>query len=255
MKIKNILISQNVPVDFDKTPYADLKKKYSVNFDFYKFFKIEEVSTREFRDSKVNVLEHTAIIFSSKNTIDHFFGLVRAMRMEIPETMKYFCSTEAVALYLQKYITFRKRKIFFDKAGTKDALFDLLLKNSDLKYLVACGADGLGAAYVDFFKEHEIEYSQAVVFKNIPADLKNDVDLSKYDMIVFFSPSGIASLKYNFPDFQQGEDLAFGALGTATIAAIEAEGWQVHAAAPTKEAPSISVALDIFFKDHATKRR
>ena len=108
MKVKNILISQNAPADFDKSPYADLKKKYSINLDFYKFFKIESITTREFRDEKVDILAHDAIVFSSKNTIDHFFGLTKELRVEMPETMKYFCTTESVAFYLQKYIQFRK---------------------------------------------------------------------------------------------------------------------------------------------------
>lgn len=254
MKVKNILISQTPPADFEKTPYADLKKKYSVNFDFYKFFKIEGVTTREFRDAKVNILDYKAIVFSSKNTIDHFFNLTKELRVEMPESMKYFCTTEATALYLQKYIPFRKRKIFFGKNSTTEGLFELFGKNRDLSYLIPCSTDSLGGAYADYFKQNNIEYSQAVVFKTVPADLRTDVDLAKYDMIVFFSPSGIRSLRYNFPDFEQG-DLAFGALGNAAVEAIEAEGWTVHAMAPSKEAPSITAALDIFFKDHATKRR
>ncbi|MBP5710703.1 MAG: uroporphyrinogen-III synthase [Bacteroidales bacterium] len=254
MKVKNILISQTPPADFDKTPYADLKRKYSVNFDFYKFFKIESVSTREFRDTKVNILNYTAVVFSSKNTIDHFFSLVKELRVEIPEAMKYFCTTESTALYLQKYIAFRKRKIFFAKNSSTEAIFELFAKNKELKYLIPCSTDSVGTPYDEFFTQNEIEYSQAIVFKTVPADLKKDIDISKYDMIVFFSPSGIRSLRYNFPDFEQG-DIAFGALGHAVEEAIKAEGWTVHAVAPTKEAPSITAALDIFFKDHATKRR
>lgn len=254
MKVKNILISQTPPADFDKSPYADLKKKYSVNFDFYKFFKIEGVTTREFRDTKVNILNYTAVVFSSKNTIDHFFTLVKELRVEMPESMKYFCTTEATALYLQKYIAFRKRKIFFAKNSSPEAMLDIFAKNKDLKYLVPCSADSTGNPYEEFFKQNNVEYSQAVVFKTVPADLKNDIDISKYDMVVFFSPSGIRSLRCNFPDFVQG-DMMFGALGHAAEEAIEAEGWTVNVVAPTKAAPSITAALDIFFKDHATKRR
>ncbi|MCQ2285587.1 MAG: uroporphyrinogen-III synthase [Bacteroidales bacterium] len=254
MKVKNVLISQTPPADFEKTPYADLKKKYSVNFEFYKFFRIEGVTTREFRDTKVNITDYSAVVFSSKNTIDHFFNLVKELRIEMGESMKYFCTTEATALYLQKYIPFRKRKIFFAKSGTNEGLLELLNKNKELKYLLPCSSDSLGGVFADYFKQNGIEFSQAVVFKTVPADLCKDVDLTKFDMLVLFSPSGVRSLRHNFPDFEQGE-LAIGALGHTTIEAIEQEGWTVHAAAPTKEAPSITAALDIFFKNHATKRR
>ncbi|MEG1555700.1 MAG: uroporphyrinogen-III synthase [Bacteroidales bacterium] len=254
MKVKNILISQNAPVDFEKSPYADLKKKYSVTIDFYKFFKIESVSGIEFRKSKVNILNHTAVVFSSKNTIDQFFNLVKDLRVDIPESMKYFCTTESAAHYLQKYIQFRKRKIFFGKNNNPNGVYDLFLKNKDQKYLIPCGSDSMGTQYAEFFDKHEIEYTQAVVFNTIPADLKKDIDITKYDLIVFFSPAGVQSLRSNFPDFKQ-EEVAFGALGSAAASAIEAEGWTLNVMAPTKEAPSITAALDIFLKDHATRRR
>lgn len=255
MRVKNILISQNAPADIDKTPYADLKRKYSINLDFYKFFRLEGVTAREFRDSKVNILDHSAIIFASKNTVDHFFNLVKELRLEIPETMRYFCTTETTAHYLQKYIQFRKRKIFFGKNNTPNGIFDVLLKNRDNKFLVPCSSDSPNNQFTEFFDKQGISYTQAVVFKALPNDLKTDVDITKYDMIVFFSPVGIQSLRYNFPEFEQGDSVAFGALGNAAISAIEAAGWTVQAPAPTKTAPSITTALDIFLKEHATRRR
>lgn len=254
MKIKNILISQNAPADFEKSPYADLKKKYSINIDFFKFFQVEGISSREFRDSKINILEHTAVIFASRNAIDYFFSLVKELRLDISEEMKYFCTTDAIAFYLQKYIQFRKRKIFFNKNNSPKGLFDLLLKNADHKFLIPCGADSSNTQYTDFFKEHNIAYNQAVIFKTVPANLKEEVEIDKYNMIVFFSPFGIQSLKYNFPEFKQGE-VAIGALGESAVAAIEAEGFTVHVKAPTKETPSITAALDIFLKEHATRKR
>jgi len=254
MKIKNILISQNTPADFEKSPYADLKKKYSVNIDFYKFFRIEGISVRDFRDAKINILDHTAVVFSSKNAIDYFFNLVKEMRIDIPEEMNYFCTTDATAFYLQKYIQFRKRKIFYNKNNNPKGVFDLFLKNSDHKYLIPCGADSLGTQYTDFFAEHHIEYTQAVIFKTVPANLIEEIEISKYDMIIFFSPFGIQSLKYNFPDFEQGE-VAFGALGESAAAAIEAEGFTLHVKAPTKENPSITAAMDILSKEYAIRKR
>lgn len=254
MKIKNILISQLAPADFEKSPYADLKKKYSVNIDFYKFFKIESIPGMEFRKSKVYILNHSAIVFASTTTVDHFFTLVKDLRLEIPETMKYFCITDQTAHYLQKYIPYRKRKIFFAKNNNPSGVFDLLLKNKDLKYLVPCGNEAMGTQFAEFFDKNGIEYNQAIVFNTVPADLKADIDIFKYDLIVFFSPSGVHSLKFNYPDFQQGE-MAFGALGPSAVAAVQAEGWTLHVEAPTKEAPSITVALDHFLKEHATRRR
>ena len=254
MKVKNILVSQNAPADFDKSPYADLKKKYSINIDFYKFFQIHGLSSREFRDAKINILDYTAIVFSSKNTIDYFFNLVKELRIELPEDMKYFCTTDATAFYLQKYIQFRKRKIFFHKNNEKKGLFELFLKNADCKYLIPCGTEASISEYEEFFDAHNIVYQKAVIFKTLPANLKDEVDITKYDMLILFSPFGVQSLKTNFPDFEQGE-MAFGALGQAAATAVQEAGFTLQVQAPTKQAPSITAAIDIFLKDHATRRR
>ena len=254
MKIKNILISQNAPADFEKSPYADLKKTYSINIDFYKFFKIESVSAIEFRKSKVNILDHEAVIFSSKATIDHFFNLCTSMRITMPESMKYLCMTEAIAFYLQKYIQYRKRKIFAAKDSTPDSFNELLLKNKDLNMLIPCGQDGVNPQMLEFLDEKGIRYDSAQVFETSPADLKNNIDINKYDMIIIFSPNGVKSIQTNFPDFQQGE-VAFGALGTTSVNAIEAAGWKAHVVAPTKEHPSITDAIDAFLKEYAVRRR
>ncbi|MBO4645134.1 MAG: uroporphyrinogen-III synthase [Bacteroidales bacterium] len=258
MKVKNILISQNAPAEFDKSPYADLTRKYSINIDFFKFFKMEGISSREFRESHISILDHDAIVFSSRNAVDYFFNLVKELRVELPEKMKYFCTTDQVAFYLQKYIQFRKRKIFFNKNNNPKGVFDLFLKNSENKYLIPCGADSMGTQYADFFKEHEISFTQAVIFKTVPADIKSSVDINKYDMIVFFSPSGVFSLKSNYPDFQQiseMKEVAFGALGEAAAHAIEESGFKLHVKAPTKEYPSITAAMDAFLKEYATRKR
>ena len=254
MKIKNILISQNAPADFEKSPYAELKKKYSINIDFYKFFKIESVSAIDFRKSKVNILDHEAVIFSSKATIDHFFKLCTSMRITMPESMKYLCMTEAIAFYLQKYIQYRKRKIFAAKDSTPESFNELLLKNKDLRMLIPCGQDGVNPQMLEFLDENGIRYDSAKVLETSPADLKSNIDISKYDMIIIFSPNGVKSLQANFPDFQQG-DVAFGALGTTSVNAIEAAGWKAHVVAPTKEYPSITDAIDAFLKEYAVRRR
>jgi len=254
MKIRNILISQVPPADFEKSPYADLKKKYCISMDFYKFFKIHSISGIDFRKSKINILDHTAIVFSSTTTIDQFFMLCKELRIEMPYEMKYYCMTDMTAHYLQKYIPYRKRKIFFGKNNNPSHVFDLLLKNKTHNYLIPCGADSMGTQFAEFFDKHEIQYTQAVCFSTEPADIKNDVDLSKYDMIIFFSPAGVAAFKTNFPDFKQGE-MCFGAVGIAACNAVREEGWELHAEAPTKEHPTITSALEAFFKENATRRR
>ena len=254
MKIKNILISQNPPADFDKSPYAELKRKYSINIDFFKFFRVEALTSREFREEKINILEHTAVVFSSKNTVDYFFSLLKDLRVELPEDTKYICTTDATAFYLQNYIQFRKRKVFFNKNNDPKGLYDLILKNQDCKFLIPCGSDLPATGLTAFCDEHNIAYTQAVIFKNVPANLKDAVDITKYDMIIFFSPSGIQSLKQNFPDFEQGE-VAMGALGDAAAKAVTDAGFTLHVKAPTKETPSITAAMDVFLKEYATRRR
>ncbi|MCQ2262857.1 MAG: uroporphyrinogen-III synthase [Bacteroidales bacterium] len=255
MKVKNILVSQNAPAEFDKSPYAELTKKYSINIDFFKFFRIEGVSSREFRETHVSIPAHDAVVFSSKTTVDYFFSLVKELRIELSEDMKYFCTTDQVAFYLQKYIQFRKRKIFFNKNNNPKGVFDLFLKNPDQNYLLPCGADSMGTQYVEFFKEHDIKYTQAVIFKTVPADLKASIDITKYDMIIFFSPSGILSLKANYPDFEQGEDIAIGALGAPACQAVKDAGFTLNVEAGTAQNPSLSTALDAFLKVNATRKR
>lgn len=254
MKVKNILISQNAPADFSKSPYAELTKKYSVNIDFFKFFKVEGITTREFRDSKIHIQEHDAIVFSSRNAIDYFFNLTKELRLEVSEDMKYFCPNDQIAFYLQKYIQFRKRKIFYPKTNTEKGLFELFAKNADLKYLVPGSGDATTNPNVEFFKEHNITYTEAVIFNTVPADLKSELDITKYDLIVFFSPSGIQSLKYNYPDFEQGE-VAMGVLGDAAAEAVTSAGFTLHVKAPAPGFPSITSALDAFLKENATRRR
>ena len=254
MKIKNILISQHAPAEFEKSPYFDLTKKYSVNIDFYKFFVVEGISGMEFRKSKINILDHSVIVFSSKNTVDHFFTLIKDLRVEMPESMKYICATDVVAHYLQKYIQYRKRKILFAKNNTPNGIYELFLKNKESKFLIPGGADSTGTQYADYFESHNIAYTQAVIFRAVPAPINPDIDITKQDMIVFFSPYGVQALRQNYPDFEQGE-VAFAALGQNTAAAIVAEGWTLNVEAPTKEAPSITAAISLFLKDHATKRR
>ncbi|MDR2971298.1 MAG: uroporphyrinogen-III synthase [Bacteroidales bacterium] len=254
MKIRNILISQVAPADFEKSPYADLKKKYCISIDFFKFFKIHTINGIDFRKTKINILDHTAIVFSSTTTIDQFFMLCKDLRIEMPYEMKYYCMTDMTAHYLQKYIPYRKRKIFFGKNNNPSHVFDLLLKNRTHNYLIPCGAGSMGTNFAEFFEKHNIQYTQAVCFNTESADIKSNIDLSKYDMIVFFSPAGVTAFQENYPDFVQ-EEMAFGAVGLAACNAVKDAGWELHVEAPTKVHPTITSALEVLLKEYATRRR
>ena len=254
MKIKNILVSQNAPEDIERSPYAELIKKYSINVDFYKFFKINCTTALDFRKTHINILDYESIVFSSTNTIDKFFELCKELRVEMPESMKYFCATESIALYLQKYVPYRKRRVFAAKDARVSSFYELLIKNKEVSMLIPCSQDGIPSQLEQVLVENEIKFAQAVVFVIAPADLVHDVNIEKYDMIVFFSPNGVKSLQANYPDFQQGE-LAFAALGNAAKRAVEEAGWKLHVMAPTKEYPSLTEALDAFLKEYAGRRR
>ena len=254
MKIKNILISQNAPEDIERSPYGELIRKYSINIDFYKFFKINCTTAIEFRKTHINILEFESIVFSNTNTIDKFFELCKDMRLEMPESMKYYCATESIALYLQKYVPYRKRRVFAAKDAHVTSFYDLLVKNKTVSMLIPCGQDGISPQLEAVLAENEIKYAQAVVFKIEPADLAHDVDIDKYDLIVFFSPNGVKSLQANYPDFQQGEK-AFAALGKAAEQAIAEAGWTLHVSAPSKQHASLTEALDAFLKEYANRRR
>lgn len=248
------MISQNAPEDIERSPYAELLHKYSINLDFYKFFKISCTTAIEFRKTHINILDYESIVFSSTNTIDKFFELCKDMRVEMPESMKYFCATESIALYLQKYVPYRKRRVFSAKDAQVSSFYDLLIKNKTVSMLIPCSQDGIPAQLETILAENEIKYAQAVVFKITPADLVHDVDIDKYDMIVFFSPNGVKSLQANYPDFKQGEKV-FAALGKAAEQAIAEAGWTLHVMAPSKEHTSLTEALDAFLKEYANRRR
>ena len=242
-KVKSILVSQPVPADLEKSPYGDLIKKHGVNIEFIKFFKIEGVSVREFRDEKVYINEHTAIIFNSKHAVDHFFSIAKDVRVEIPETMKYFCMSESVAFYLQKYVQFRKRKIFFSENDLSQ-LMDLIKKHKTERFLLPC-SDNHSKELPDLLDAAKVSYSEAILYRTLPAEMKDIVDISKFDMVVVFSPQGIRSLFYNWPDFQQGE-IIIGTFGTTTTQAATEAGLKVNVSAPNPTTPSMTMAIDAY---------
>ncbi len=243
-KIENVLVSQPAPTDFEKSPYGELAVKYGVKFTFRKLFKVEGVTSSDFRKDKVKITEHTAVVFTSKNAIDHFFRLVKEMRIEVSNDMKYFCISETVAFYLQTYIQFRKRKIFFAKQTIQD-LMEIISKHKDEKFVLPC-SDVQGQSITKYLDKQRIKYSKAIIYNTPPDDL-SDLDIGQFDMIIFFSPSGVKSLVANFPDFKQNSTL-FGAYGESTIEALKETKFALHVKAPTKAFPSIFMALDQFLQ-------
>ncbi len=243
MKIKNVLISQPKPAELEKSPYSEIIKKYCLNVDFHKFFKIEGLSSIDFRkENKVRLPDHTAVIFTSKHSVDNFFRLAAELRNDVPETMKYFCSSESTAYYLQKYIQYRKRKIFFSSQELHD-LVDIIRKHKTEKYLFPCSAEH-NNELSDMLDQHKISYSKAVMYRTVSEDM-SFLDLAKYDLLVFFSPAGIRSLFRNFPEFKQGET-AIGVFGQTTATAAREAGLSIMIEAPTPTAPSMAKAIEQF---------
>lgn len=250
MKVKNILISQPPPSDLEKSPYRDLAEKYNLKLEFHKFFKIEGIPAREFRLDRININDHNAIIFTSRLAVDHFFRIAKEMRAEIPDTLKYFCISEAIALYLQKYVQYRKRKIFHGKQQCPE-LMDIILKHKEDKFLLPC-SDIHKQDMSDLLDKYNIKYNKAIIYKTVDDDL-SWIDIKKYDLLIFFSPSGVKSLLNNFPDFQQ-ENILIAAFGDTTAKAIEEANLTLHITAPTKVAPSMAMALEQYIIKLAKKK-
>lgn len=242
MNLKKILISQQQPKT--ASPYDSISEKFGVEFDFKPFFKMEPLSSREFRAQRINILDHTAIIFSARTTIDAFFLLCDELRVKVPETMKYFCTTEAVANYLQKHIVYRKRKIFFGD-GTPDSILNLIgTKHRGESFLIATSESSSKDAVSKLFEQEDLNFETAVFVKPVAQNLK-DVDMKAYDMIVLFNPADVKSLFENHPDFEQG-DTRFVSYGRSVVKAMEEAGLKIEISAPTPEAPSVAKALEIY---------
>jgi len=207
---------------------------------------VEGVSAKDFRQQKINILDFNAVIFTSKTAIDHFFRICNELRICVPDTMKYFCITENVAFYLQKYIVYRKRKIFHGKAKFQD-LIDMIIKHREDNFFVPL-SEPHNAEIPDLLGKHGIKYTIGTLYKTISSNFKNNGDFD-YDIIVFYSPSGIKSLKENFPEFVQGE-VKIAAFGPTTATAVEQEGLRLDINAPNPKAPSMTMALDDYLKEH-----
>jgi uroporphyrinogen-III synthase len=249
LAIKTILVSQPKP-EGDKSPYFDLAEKYKLKIDFRPFIKVEGIDAKEFRAQRVNIAEHTAIILTSKVAVDHFFRIAEETRFEVPDSMKYFCISEAVALYLQKYVAYRKRKIFFGKQ-TIDDLVEVMKKHKTEKFLLPC-TDILRDIIPITFEQHGFPFTKVILYRTVAADL-SDLENVYYDMLVFFSPGGIESLLKNFPDFKQN-DTAIAAFGPTTANAVMKNNLRLDVHAPHPKAPSMVGAIELFIKEQAKKK-
>lgn len=252
MKIRKVLISQPRPEDIKSSPYTPIAEAHGLEVDYEKLFKIEPLEGKEFRRQKIRMEEYSAIIFTSKNAVDYFFQQVKEARYPIPETMKYFCTSEAIALYLQNYITYRKRKIFFGK-GSFNNLEDLVKKFKTEKYLIPCG-DTSKNDVPPFMEKLGVEHKKVVVYKTVPRDLKNKLDINKYDILVFFSPMGIKSLFKNWPDYTQKKQV-IATFGENTTREATEQGLVVNIMAPTPTAPSMASAIDQFLVEQKKRKK
>lgn len=245
VKVKKVLVSQPKPAS-EKSPYYEIAEKYGVEIEFRPFIKVEGLTAKEFRQSRINLSDFTAVIFTARTAVDHFFRLCEEMRYSVPDTLKYFCTTEAIANYLQKYIVYRKRKIFFVTTGKLDDLLPSLLKHNKERYLYAVSDVHNDAANI--LDRNNINYTKAVMYRTVSNDFQPGEPFD-YDMLLFFSPMGIDSLLKNFPEFHQN-DIQIGCFGATTAQAVRNAGLRLDMEAPTQKAPSMTAALDAFLKEH-----
>lgn len=244
MKVKSILVTQPKP-EGDKSPYFDLAKKYNIKIDFRPFIHVEGVPSKEFRTQKVNITDHNAVILTSRMAVDHFFRMCQELRITVPDTMKYFCISESTAYYLQKYVVYRKRKIFHGKQTFSD-LVDVIKKHKEEQFLLPV-SDVHKDEIADMLDELGIKYTKAILYKTVCSDL-SDLANVNYDVLVFFSPSGIKSLYQNFPNFKQNKT-RIAAFGPTTAKAVMDAGLKLDIQAPNPKAPSMTMALEQYIKD------
>lgn len=246
MKVKKVLISQPAPKT-DKSPYFDIAEKYKIQLDFHPFIRVDPVDPKEFKQQKINILDFSAVVFTAKTAVDHFFALCEQLKIVVPDTMLYFCTSEAIALYLQKYIVYRKRKIHFGTTGKMEGLNNLLDKYKKETFLVPVSEPHVDHL-TDILDEKKLNYKKSVMYKTVSNTISEEAIMS-YDMLVFFSPSGIASLFENAPKFEQGER-AIGCFGSSTAKAVKEAGLKLDCEAPQPEYPSMTAALEQFIKEN-----
>lgn len=241
MKVSSILITQPRP-DSDKSPYYDLAKKYNIKLDFHPFIRVEGLSGKDFRKQRIDIAEYTAIIFTSRNAIDHFFRICEELKVKVSQDMKYFCITEAVALYLQKFILYRKRKVFFSPDGSTEGLLEVISKHKNNEKFILPTADNGKNDIAQFLTKNTIEFAEATLYRTVSNDI-TPVMQDEYDMIVFFSPFSVQTLFDHDPKFKQNGTV-IGAFGPTTSKAVEDAGLRLDVKAPAPNMPSMVSALE-----------
>jgi len=250
---QSILITQPRP-ESEKSPYFDLARKYSVDITFHPFIRLEPIPAREFRKQKIDIASYSAVIFTSRNAIDHFFRMCEEMKITIGQDTKYFCITEAVALYLQKFILYRKRKVFYGADGTNKSMFDVINKHKENeRFLYVCSENQQDNDIVNWLKNNHCGFQLAFMYRSVSNDIKTVMESNSFDVICFFTPSGVKSLIDNYPSFQQN-GTSIGAFGNNTVKAVEEAGLIVEIKAPAPQAPSMVAALDKYLANVAVKK-
>lgn len=253
MRVKKILITQPRP-ESDRSPYFELSKKYSVALDFHPFIRLEGIPGKEFRKQKIEIQNYTGVIFTSRNAIDHFFRTSEELKINISQDTKYFCITEAVALYLQKFILYRKRKVFYGADGTNKSLFDVINKHkSNEKFLYVCSENQQDNEICNWLRGNGCEFVLGFMYRTQSNDAKEVLEKTEYDVICFFTPSGVKSLFDNMPRFKQNGTV-IGAFGSNTMKAVEDAGLKVEIKAPQPQAPSMVAALEQFLQSEIKKK-
>lgn len=249
IKVQKILVSQPSPAA-ERNPYAAMAEQYGVQFDFKQLIRVVGIEPREFRDQRIHPLEYTAILFNSRTGIDHFFRLMGELRIQIPESMHYYCISEAVGNYLQKYIQFRKRRVFFGPNNKFEDVIPAMNRRPNERYLLAC-SDVHNDDVINMFAKHNINIKPMICYRTETVSYTRE-ELENYDMYVLFTPTGVSAFKQNLPDFKDTQgDKIMACFGSSTAKAIEAEGWKLQIAAPTPECPSITTAIDNFLAKQA----
>lgn len=250
MSIKKILISQPKP-ETGKSPYYDVAAKYGAEVTFRSFITVEQVSMREFRDQRINILEHSAIIFTTRKAMEYFFAICHELRLTIPEDMKYFCISEQIANYLQKFTVYRKRKIFFPTVGNnQEALVALIYKHNKEKYFIPAPEEHK-TDLQNMLAAKKIQHTTGIMFRTVPSQLSPEELQEMFDMYIFFTPIGVQALRHNYPDFEQG-DIRLAAFGVATARTIEQEGYRLDLAAPSVQFSSMVTALEDYLERHSS---
>ena len=243
--IQRILITQPRP-DSEKSPYFELQRKYRVVLDFYPFIRLEGIAARDFRKQKIEIQLFTGVIFTSRNAIDHFFRTCEELKVSVSQDTKYFCITEAVALYLQKFILYRKRKVFYGADGTNKSMFDVINKHKgNEKFLYVCSENQQDNEIVNWLKTNSCEFMLAFMYRSVSSDVREVLTKTEYDVICFFTPSGVRSLFDNMPKYKQNGTV-IGAFGNNTSKAIEEAGLTIEIKAPQPQMPSMVAALEHF---------